>query len=103
LNMGPVGTYEAKYIYTYQGKEKGLAKIAVKAELKYVAPGKKDGGALPFKILNADLKSTKGGGTILFDLEKGRVVSSTLELSLEGTLKIEIGGVNNEIKLTQTQ
>src|SRR5262249_23026871 len=108
LNMGPIGTYENEYKYTYEGndeKEKNLAKIKVETTLKYAAPsgGAPAGAQLPFKIISADLKSKDKGGTILFDTEKGRLKSSETKIKLEGKLSIDIGGMTNEVELKQDQ
>ncbi|HZU37255.1 MAG TPA: DUF6263 family protein [Gemmataceae bacterium] len=109
LNMGPIGSYQTTYIYKYEGPDssnKDLAKISVTTELKYSPPaagGAAAAAALPFKITKADLKSDKSTGTILFDMKKGRVQSSTTHLELKGTLEIEINGQNTPVTLEQKQ
>lgn len=105
LNMGPIGTYDNTFKYTYEGKDPAgqLEKIKVETTLKYTPP--KDSGAttLPFKIKGADLKSTNATGVILFDNTKGRVEKSDMQLELNGKLQIEIGGTTTEVGLSQTQ
>jgi hypothetical protein len=103
LDMGPIGTYDTTYHYTYKGSEKEMAAIDVDTTLKYSAPkdAKKDG--LPFKIVKADLASKEGKGVVHFDLVKGRVNDSKMDLKLEGKLTIEIGGMTTDVELTQTQ
>jgi len=103
LDMGPIGSYDTTYTCTYKGKNNSLAEIDVATNLKYAAPkeAKKDG--LPFKILKADLASKEGKGVVHFDLEKGRVNDSKMDLKLEGKLTIEIGGMTTEVELSQTQ
>jgi hypothetical protein len=107
LNMGPIGTYESTFTYTFEGldeKEKNLAKIKVATDLKYVAPTAGSGpAALPFKIVSADLKAKDAAGNVLFDVEKGRLHSSDLGLTLEGKLSIEVSGMTSEVELTQKQ
>ncbi len=106
LNMGPIGTYDTTYKYTYDGpdaKDKNLAAIKVDTTLKYSPPGAGAGTGLPFKILSADLKSKDGTGTALFDTQKGRLASLNLGLKLEGKLTIDIGGMNSEVQLNQEQ
>jgi hypothetical protein len=104
LNMGPIGSFDTKYKYTYDGQdEKKLHRIKVDTTLKYVPPGPNAGGALPFKILKADLASKDSKGEILFDSEKGRVASSNITMKLGGTLTIEIGGMSSDVTLDQTQ
>jgi len=109
LNMGPIGSYETSYKYTYEGKDdkdKNLDKIKVETTLKYAPPSAdagEGGAALPFKIKSADLKSKNATGTILFDSAKGRVANSEMDLKLEGTLSIEINGATTPVTLDQTQ
>jgi hypothetical protein len=109
LDMGPIGKYENNYKYTYEGKdekEKKLDKIKVEMNLKYKEPAEPAGSGtsnLPFKIKNADLKSTSGTGTILFNPEAGRIEKSDMTVELSGKLTIEIGGQSTEVNLTQTQ
>lgn len=104
LNMGPIGKYVTKYQYEYKGQNKDkLDEIKVDTSLTYEAPKDTTGSNLPFKITKADLKSKKGSGTVLFDREKGRIKSSTMELELDGKLTIEIAGMPTEVDLNQTQ
>jgi hypothetical protein len=107
LNMGPIGTYDTTYKYTYEGPEAGgekLDKIKVDTELTYQAPKEVAGqGGLPFKIKAAKLASSKPVGEILFNAKKGRVEKMTNKLELSGELTIEIGGQTTTVKLSQTQ
>jgi hypothetical protein len=104
LNMGPIGSFDTTYKYTYDGPdEKKLHKIKVDTSLAYKTPGPNAGGALPFKILKADLASKESKGEILFDSEKGRVANSNMTMKLAGTLNIEIGGMASDVTLDQTQ
>jgi hypothetical protein len=105
LNMGPIGTFDTEYKYTYEGTDENkLHKIKVETSLKYQPPGPNaGGGALPFKIMKADLNSKDSSGTILFDTTKGRVSSSDMTMKLTGTLEIEIGGTASSVTLDQTQ
>ncbi len=104
LDMGPIGTFDMNNKFTYVGsRDKKLQKIEVDSILNYIPPGPSLGGALPFKILKADLISKESKGDILFDSDKGRVVSSTMTIRLIGTLSIEIGGKSSETVLDQTR
>ena len=103
LNMGPIGTYDTTYKYTYEGKEGKLDKIKVDTILNYKPPEPTAAGSLPFKIKTAKLESKNATGTILFDAEKGRLDSSDMKLTLEGKLTIEIGGMTTEVDLNQEQ
>jgi hypothetical protein len=102
LDLGPIGTYKTKYTYTYEGEEKDKGdKIKIDAALTYSVPGKKDG--LPFTIQSANLSSKEGTGVAYFDQKAGRFSSTNMTMKLEGTLKIEVGGMATDVELNQTQ
>jgi len=112
LDMGPIGSYDNTFKYTYEGKntdakeekDKKLDKIKVETTLKYSPPADPAAGnTLPFRIKAANLASKDAGGTILFDGDKGRIDSSTLGLTLTGDLSIEIGGQTTKVELSQKQ
>lgn len=107
LNLGPIGSYDTTYEYKYLGKDdknKDLDKIGVTTTLKYAAPaGDTVGAGLPFKIKSANLEGKNGTGTILFNSKDGRLDSSEMNLTLEGKLDIEIGGMTSTVDLKQTQ
>lgn len=105
LNMGPIGTYENNYKYTFEGKkENNKPTIKVETTLKYTPPADNvQSGGLPFKIKSATLASKNAGGTITFNPDSGRVEDSNMKVEMEGDLNIEIGGQNTAVKLNQTQ
>ncbi len=104
LGLGPIGSYDTSYEYKFLGMEKDNAKIGVTATLKYEKPSETTGaGNLPFRIKDAKLESKNATGTVLFDTKLGRVDSSDMNLTLEGTLDIEIGGQTTKVELKQTQ
>jgi hypothetical protein len=103
LNMGPIGSYETTYKYTYDGKQDKLEKIKVASTLVYQPPGPSAGGALPFQIKAAKLEGEPATGTILFDNEKHRHSRSDSTLKLKGKLTIAIGGMNTDVDLVQDQ
>jgi hypothetical protein len=103
LNMGPIGTYDTTYKYTYEGKEGKLDKIKVDTTLVYGPPGPNAGGALPFQIKSAKIETKGATGSILFDNEKHRLEKSDTKLKLEGKMTISIGGMNTDVDLSQDQ
>jgi hypothetical protein len=104
LSMGPIGTYDNEYTYTYEGNNGNIHNIKVDSVLNYTAPGDAAGqGGLPFKIKSAKLKSTTKEGLVTFDSEKGLLDKSTVKISLAGELSIEIGGTTTKVDLTQDQ
>jgi Family of unknown function (DUF6263) len=109
LALGPIGSYENKYTFTYTKLEGDIADIAVAVALTYKVPSADTPGEqLPFKIKAADLKQTtdaanKNGGTVKFNTKTGRIESSTVEVTLNGTLTLEIAGSQTQVTLNQTQ
>jgi hypothetical protein len=103
LNMGPIGSYDTTYKYTYEGKDNKLEKIKMDTATTYQPPGANAGGNLPFKIKAAKLESKGGTGTVLFDNDKHRVDSSEMKLKLEGELTIDISGMTTAVNLVQDQ
>jgi hypothetical protein len=106
LDMGPIGTYDNSYKYTFTGPDEKtkLDVIKVETTLKYTPPtDTSTANALPFKIKSANLTSKDAGGTIYFDAEKGRIDHSETSLKLSGELSIEIGGQTTKVELQQDQ
>lgn len=119
LSLGPIGSYDTKYTYTYQGKEKKsfpevnegkemeLHKIGMKTDLTYVPPdpkeASKEAANLNFKVEGGSLKATTTEGTIWFDADKGRVIRAEMKVVLEGKLTISVMQQNAEVEFNQTQ
>jgi hypothetical protein len=104
LDMGPMGHCTVPYEYTCAGTEGKFVRFKVdNSGFKYEAAQGDAGNTLPFKVREANLKTKKSGGSILFDTTKGRVDSSEMVLELEGRLSIEIAGQLSEIELSQSQ
>ncbi|MCS7167236.1 MAG: DUF6263 family protein [Gemmatales bacterium] len=107
LSLGPLGSYEAKYVYTYLGKEKKdnleLDKIEVKGSIKYRVPESAQAGGLPFRIEEGNLEAKEISGTIYFDSSKGRMASSDMTVRLAGKLTISVGDQKATVDLEQTQ
>jgi hypothetical protein len=104
LSLGALGNYETKSTYTYEGpgKEANIEKISAKIEMTY-KPADNDAGGLPFKVTNADLKSSDAVGTIEFRRDKGRIERSEMKTTIKGKITIEVAGTANEVELSQTQ
>jgi hypothetical protein len=97
LDLGPIGTYNTTFDFTYAGQ----GKVDIKTKLKYTAPTKKEG--LPFIIHEAELTSDNGSGEATFDFAKGRFSKTKLDMKLTGLLKIEVGNMTTTVSLSQNQ
>jgi RNA polymerase sigma factor (sigma-70 family) len=103
LDMGPLGKYQNRLRYTYEGSENNLERILVKITTQYLSPGEQQGvGGLPFTIRKSNLRGS-GTGFLYFDRAKGRLASSVLSATLGGTLEVEIGGQQTQVDVVQTQ
>src|SRR5262249_17216850 len=70
LDLGPLGTYQATHVYTYEGREGKLERISVETTLKARPRPAKDVGQ-PFEVKGAKLERASGTGTILFETAAG--------------------------------
>jgi len=108
LSLGPLGTYENTYTFTYVKQTGDNAEIDVAVELKYTPPGADQGGeTLPFKIKGGKIEQLKDDksnkGKIVFNTKLGRIESSEVSVKMNGTLTLDIGGTQTEVNLTQDQ
>jgi len=100
LKLAGIGTYKTTYNYTQDSDEK----VKIDAKLVYSAPSGDNRGTLPFTIKDgSSLTTKKATGTATIDKAKGRIASSTMTLELEGTLKIDVAGMDTDVVLTQSQ
>jgi len=103
MPLGPFGNFKKNATYTYDGKDDKGEKIGYKLAMTYTAP-KGDGAAgLPFKITKGNLKTDNAKGTILFDAEKGRLVSNTVTMRFGGSLTMDVMGNELTIEMTMDQ
>lgn len=101
IDLGAIGGYRSVNRYTYDGRFGSHDRILVQNTVKYEPS--KDKTTLPFTIKSAELKSTAAKGEILFDAARGRLVGSDVSMTLAGKLIVEIGGMETEVDLRQTQ
>jgi hypothetical protein len=105
LDLGPIGKYNTDFVFTYGKPDevKKLETIKIKSSLKYEAPGDANKAGLPFIIHKAELKTSGGEGTAIFDRAKGRFDSTEIKMELKGELEIEVGNMKTKVDLKQTQ
>ena len=108
LNLGPIGSYDVTYKFTYKGKDdknKELDKIEVLTTLVYTAPKEAiDGGSLLFKIKAGNLKSENPvPGEIKYNPKTGRIEDALIKIKLTGELTVTIGGTDTKVELNQEQ
>jgi hypothetical protein len=108
LSLGPLGTYENTYNFTYAKQTGDTAVIDVAVDLKYIPPPADQGGeTLPFKIKGGKIEQVRDDktnkGKVLFNTKAGRIESSNIAVKMNGTLTLDIGGTSTEVSLTQDQ
>jgi hypothetical protein len=106
LNLGPIGSYNVTYNFTYVGPEKDLDKITVDTALTYTAP-KVDPTTtgLLFRIKEGKL-NTEGpptAGIILYNPKLQRIESADIKIKLKGELTVTIGMTDTKVELLQEQ
>lgn len=110
LSLGPIGSYDVTYKYTYKGKDavkKELDRVEVVTELAYKPPTDQGDGLL-FRIKGGDLKTEAPKpdakpNYILYNAKTGRIEESSVSVKLKGTLNVTIGGTDTNVELYQEQ
>ena len=92
LSMGPLGGFKLNNNFTYTGKKEGGDGIDSKVTMEWT-PAKGDGalGGL-FKVVKSDMKGD-GTATYVFDTAKGRPGTTVTKMKMQGTLTIDVGGM----------
>ncbi|MGL4422370.1 MAG: DUF6263 family protein [Gemmataceae bacterium] len=110
LSLGPIGSYDVTYKYTYKGKDaikKELDRVELVTTLVYKAPAENADGLL-FKIKSGELKSEEPKADakpnfMLFNSKTGRVEESEVSVKLKGTINVTIGGTDTVVEIYQEQ
>jgi hypothetical protein len=103
--LGPLGSFDVKNTYTHKGKTKtGPVQIDLESVMTYKPPAAdKPETGLSFKVTGGTLKSKDATGKILFDADKGRLVSYKSTVTIVGTLTIESNGKSITLDFKQDQ
>jgi hypothetical protein len=109
LNLGPIGSYELIYKFTYaepdkEGDKKDFDRIEVETVINYTAP--KDPEGLLFRIKEGSkLVSDPAGskGVVYYDPKNQRIPYAEVNIKLKGDLTVVIGGTDTKVELTQEQ
>ena len=109
LALGPIGSYEVTYTFTYIGKDaakKHLDRIELATKLTYKPPTENTDGLL-FKIKDGKMESKPldpgQQSYVLYNPASGRVEEAKIFLKLRGELTVTIGGTDTKVELDQTQ
>lgn len=111
LPLGPIGTYDVTYKFTYaepekEGPNKDFDKIEVETVIAYTPPKATEDGLL-FKIKDVGTKlasdPTGSKGVIFYDPKNQRIAEATINIKLKGELAVVIGGADTKVELSQEQ
>ncbi|MGL6094591.1 MAG: DUF6263 family protein [Fimbriiglobus sp.] len=106
LTLGPIGSYDRTFKYTYKGKDpekKDLDRVEVEPKLVYKAPTDQADGLL-FRIKGGTLETVGSKpGVILYNAKTGRVESSDIAVTMKGNLDVAIGTTDTKVELYQEQ
>lgn len=108
LPMGQLGrlTRTAKCTAADLRDGTGHVVIATVADYAWAAPTEEEKKDIPAGnpavITSADIKADKCKGTVTFDPKRGRLVSSTEEVPLSGTLSLKLGETALEVTTEMT-
>jgi len=109
LGLGPIGSYEVTYKFTYTGKDankKHLDRVDVATTLTYKPPTENTDGLL-FKIKDGKMESKPldagQQSYVLYNPQTGRIEEAKIFLKLRGELTVTIGGTDTKVELDQTQ
>ncbi|OWK46357.1 hypothetical protein FRUB_00056 [Fimbriiglobus ruber] len=107
LSLGPIGSYERTFNYTFKGKDaekKELDRVEVKPTLTY-KPSNDAGDGLPFRIKGGTLATTPETkpGILLYNPKTGRVESVKFNVILKGDIDVTIGTAEAKVALYQDQ
>ena len=106
LSLGPIGTYDRTFAFTYKGKDpekKEFDRIEVKPTLAY-KPSAVPAETLPFRIKGGklDTKEVKQG-IILYNPKAGRVESVRINIIIQGELDVTIQSTDTKVAIYQDQ
>ncbi len=103
--FGALGSLRLNTAYKLEGKEdvggKKVEKIGFTTTVEF-KPGKAD-PAVPFHVVNGELKADEGRGTIHFDAAAGRLIQSKSRVVLHGRMIFAASGTNVETEVQQEQ
>jgi len=102
--FGPLGAFKSTKDYTFKEKDKDGAIVAYKSTMAYVAPKDKDGvfGGI-LKIMKGNIKTDNAKGTLVFDVENGKLVRATNSMTAKGALTVEVMGNQLDLDVSVEQ
>lgn len=86
--LGMLGKVTVVHNYTYQGESDGQHRIDIAPSIQFSNDGNKEGGLGGLTVKKADLKAENAKGSIVFDVDQGRMTASEMTMRIKGTLTL---------------
>jgi hypothetical protein len=100
-NWGGLGSWNGQIRYAYLGPQANLHRISYGLQLKYKSPA---AGAVGLMTVNgADFLPPEAGGVLLFNAERGRVVTAEERFRVRGVVNANVLGQNTRIEIEEDQ
>lgn len=96
LGAGQSMTFETAYEYAGTVEKNGKTLDRITMETKKVTYALDPNGGLPLQLVKSELKVTTSTGEILFDRERGQIVSDVEELQIAGDIAFKVGDKDAE-------
>lgn len=106
VSLGPLGGLALTRTLTNEGSDTLDGQEAVKLPFTATAryqPAADTAGTLPFKIIKTDLNFKDISGTAWYDPQAGRLLRLDSQMTLDGTLTLQTGADQQDMKLEQHQ
>ncbi|MCA9068474.1 MAG: hypothetical protein KDA84_06105 [Planctomycetaceae bacterium] len=102
LELPKIGTAKGKRVYTFEGPitqdNPNVVRITMSMEMSFDLDVKSEGAEI-----TGNIGTDSSKGSVRFDVEEGKVISSSVEYTLSGDLNLKVGDRNLKSSLKQTQ
>ena len=100
-NWGPLGAWVGQTIFVYSGRQGPLHQFNYGHRMAHVAPR---GGAMgPIQVAGAVFQPTVADGSVVFDSDRGRVVSGQERFAVAGRINITLLGQAVPVEIQEEQ
>jgi hypothetical protein len=101
-NWGPLGGWVGQTLFVYSGRQGALHQFNYGHRMNHVPPRGGMGG-LPFQVAGAAFQPREAVGSIVFDSERGRVVSGQERFAVTGRINIVLLGQQSPVEIEEVQ
>ncbi len=102
-NWGPLGGWAGQTLFVYSGRQGALHQFNYGHRMTHLPPRGGAGGGMPFQIAGAAFQPREAVGSIVFDSERGRVVSGQERFAVAGRINIVLLGQQSPVEIEEEQ